>query len=101
MLTNLNLEQLSYWISQPVHVGLDLCMVSLRCFEAMAHQSSLYGSGPASRCTFATVSSIFCKASVRHSAKLCWSAQLRSSISFSATLRQSLPMAELFRRVST
>ena len=71
---------------------------SLRCLEASAHQSSLYGSGPGSRCTLATLSSTFCTASLRQARqRLAHRPSLVPAESLSATFRQSRPSGGLFQ----
>src|ERR1019366_9040001 len=61
------------------HLGSPWSCPSLKCFEARAHQSSLYGSGPGSRCTLATLSSTVWTISLRQAASVCASAQLLSN----------------------
>src|SRR5664279_3943712 len=61
------------------HLGSLWSCPSLKCFEARAHQSSLYGSGPGSRWTLATLSSTVWTISLRQAARVCASAQLLSN----------------------
>src|SRR3954469_23181401 len=75
---------------------LQVGLPSLKCFDASAHQSSLYGSGPGSRRTFATASSTFCTASSRQDANVAASAHPCSSKLASATFKQSRPTGDAF-----
>src|SRR5262249_24441933 len=64
---------------------------SLRCLLASAHQSSRYGSGPASRCTLATTASTFWLSSFLQALITAASAQPSFNNISSATFKQSRP----------
>src|SRR5436309_15800487 len=75
--------------------------VSPKCVHASAHQFSLYGSGPASRWTVATASSILDTASWRHVSNILSVAQFFCRRKSSATFKQSRPSGDALSLGST